>query len=324
MQFCMCVARLATLGVTVLASTALAQQYPARAIRMVIPYGVGGNADTVARIIAPSMTTALGQQVVIDNRGGAAGIPGMTAVATAAPDGYTVLFAASNLAANPILYKTLPYDAERDFAPVSLIATAPQLLVLPSSHSVSSVKDLISLAKSKPGTLNYGSAGNGSGSHLATELFASVAGVRFEHVPYKSSGALFTDLTGARIDFTFAPIPSAHQFIVNGRLKALAVSSLKRSPVLPDVPTIAEAALPKFEATTWLGILLPRGAPASVVATLNSAVVKSIEQPAVRERFNTLGSDAVGSTPQYLGSHLKMEIARWKKLAQTVKFEVAN
>jgi tripartite-type tricarboxylate transporter receptor subunit TctC len=248
----------------------------------------------------------------------------MTVVAKAEPDGHTVLFAASNLAANPILYRSLPYDAEKDFAPVSLIAIFPPVLVVHPGLPVNSARELIGLAKAKPGSLNYGSAGNGSGSHLTAELFAAVAGLRVEHVPYTSSGALITDLASARLHFTFATIPAAHQFIGSGRLKALAVSSAKRSSALPDVPTLAESALPGFDVNTWLGVLVPCGAPAQVVGTLNTAVVKALGEPAVRERLKTLSSDAVGSTPQQLGTHLKAEIARWKKLAQTVRFEVAN
>lgn len=312
-------------GLGCIACSALAQNYPSKAIRMVLPYGTGGNTDVVARILAPTMSSALGQQVVVENHGGAAGIPGMMVVAKANPDGYTVLFAASNLAANPILFRKLPYDAEKDFAPVSLVAIVPTVLVVPPSLPVHSVKELIALAKAKPGAMNYGSAGNGSGNHLTTEVFLNAAGgLKAEHVPYKAASASMTDLAGGRLTFVFATIPSAKGFIDSGRLRALGVSSIRRSAALPNVPTVAESGVPGFDINTWLGILVPTGTPAAIISQLNAATIKALQNPEARDLLKTLGAEAVGSTPAQLGTHLKSEIAMWIKLAQKVKFEVAE
>ena len=303
---------------------AAAQDYPNRPVRAVIPYGVGGSADVLARVIAPNLSTHLGQSLVIDNRGGGAGLPAFTLVAKAQPDGYTMLISASNLASNPILFRKLPYDAEKDFAPVSLIAIVPAVLVVHPTSPMQSAKDLIALAKAKPGSLNYGSVGNGSGNHLVTEMFAHAAGLQLEHVPYKSAGAFMTDLASARLNFVFATIPAAYGFITGGRVRALGVSSLKRSSTLPDVPTIAESAMPGFEVNTWLGALMPAGTPPPVVNRMHAAVIDALKAPELRERLKTLGAEPVGSTPAQMGMHLKAEIARWTTLAKTVKFEVSN
>lgn len=302
----------------------VAQDYPARPIRAVIPYGVGGSADTLARIIAPGISANVGQSIVIDNRGGGAGLPAFTLVAKAHPDGYTMLVTASNLASNPILFRRLPYDAEKDFAPVSLIAIVPAVLVVHPSSPVRSAKELIALAKAKPGVLNYGSVGNGSGNHLVTEVFANAAGLQLEHVPYKSAGAFMTDLVSGRLNFVFATVPAAHAFITSGRVRALAVSSVKRSSTLPDVPTIAESALPGFDVNTWLGALMPAGTPASVVNRMHAAIADAVRSPEVRERMKVVGAEPAGSTPAQMRAHLKTELTRWQTLAKTVRFEVAN
>jgi tripartite-type tricarboxylate transporter receptor subunit TctC len=302
----------------------MAQDYPSRPVRAVIPYGVGGSADTLARIIAPGISAHLGQSVVIDNRGGGAGLPAMTLVAKANADGYTMLVTASNLASNPILFRKLPYDAESDFAPVSLIAIVPAVLVVHPSSPVRSAKELIALAKAKPGALNYGSVGNGSGNHLVTEVFANAAGLQLEHVPYKSAGAFMTDLVSGRLNFVFATVPAAHAFITSGRVRALAVSSVKRSSTLPDVPTIAESAIPGFDVNTWLGALMPAGTPARVVSRMHAAIAEAVRAPEVRERMKVVGGEPVAGTPAHMGAHLKTELTRWRTLAKTVKFEVAN
>ncbi len=307
-----------------LATSLWAQDFPNRPVRAVIPYGVGGSADVLARVIAPSVSANLGQSLVIDNRGGGAGLPAFTLVAKAQPDGYTLLVSASNLASNPILFKKLPYDAEKDFAPIALIAIVPAVLVVPPGSSLHSAKDLIALAKAKPGTLNYGSVGNGSGNHLVTEMFANSASLQLSHVPYKSAGAFMTDLVSGRLDFVFATIPAAHAFISSGRVRALGVSSLKRSSTLPDVPSIAESAIPGFEVNTWLGALAPAGTPPKVVTRLNAAIVEALRAPGLGERLKTLGAEPVGSGPAQMGTYLTSEIARWTNLAKTVKFEVSN
>ncbi len=306
-----------------LSGAADGQDYPVRPIRAVLPYGIGGSADVLARIIAPSVSANLGQQVVIDNMGGGAGLPAITLVAKAPPNGYTVLFTASNLASNPILFRKLP-DAEKDFAPVSLIAIVPTVLVVHPSLPVRSAKDLIALAKAKPGALNYGSVGNGSGNHLVTEVFANAAGLQMEHVPYKSAGAFMIDLAAGRLSFVFATIPASYPYITSGRVKALAVSSLKRSSTLPDVPTIAETAIPGFDVNSWLGALMPAGTPASIVSQFNSAIIKALQIPEVRERLKMAGAEPVGSSPAQLASFLTSELSRWVTLARTVKFEMSN
>lgn len=318
--------RAAALG-AVMASCATAapapQSYPTRPIRLVIPYGVGGNTDIVARILQPRVSEQLGQQIVADNRGGGAGIPAIELVARAAPDGYTVLMPASNLASNPILFRKLPYDAEKDFAPITLVAIVPTVLVVHPSFPAHSVKELIAMAKAKPGSMNFGSVGNGSGNHLTAEMFSHVAGVRAEHVPYKSAAMVMTDLASARLSFVFATVPAARSFIAAGRIRPLAVSSLKRLATLPDVPTVAETALPGFEVNSWLGLFVPRRTPRPVIDRLNSVVVDVLKQPDVRERMSAVGAEPAGGTPEQLDAYLKGELNRWSTLAKTVKFEVS-
>ena len=309
---------------SVVVPVSYAQDFPDRPVRAVIPYGVGGSADVLARVIAPSVSASLGQSLVIDNRGGGAGLPAITLVAKAIPNGYTVLVVASNFASNPILFKKLPYDAVKDFAPVSLIAIVPAVLVVHPTAAMNSAQDLIALAKAKPGALNYGSVGNGSGNHLVTEVFANAAGLQLEHVPYKSAGAFMTDLASARLTFVFATIPAAYAFITSGRVKALGVSSLNRSSTLPDVPTIAESAIPGFDVNTWLGALVPAGTPPKVINRLNAAIVDAMKSPELRERLKTLGAEPVGSSPAQLATFLQTELTRWTTLAKTVKFEVSN
>ena len=324
MQFLRMMRPMLLAGSALAAGVAVAQDYPNRPIRLIIPYGTGGVTDITARVIAPRISDNLGQQIVVENRPGGAAIPGFDLVAKARPDGYTAVLATTALAANPILFRKLPYDAEKDLAPVSLVAPTAAVLVGHPSVPAHSVKELIALAKSKPGALNYGSAGNGSDNHLITELFKNATGIDVLHIPYKGGGAVMTDLVGGQVAFVFAVLPAAHPYISSGRLRALGVSSLKRSAALPDVPTISEAGLPGFNSNAWLGILVPAGTPANVIDRLHVATVKALERPEVSERLTTLGLVPVGSTPAQLGAHLKFEMARWAKLAQEAKFEVAN
>ena len=311
-------------AIALAAGAAGAQDYPNRPIRLIIPYGTGGITDITARIVAPRIADTLGQQVVVENRAGGAAVPGFDLVAKARPDGYIAVLATTALAANPILFRKLPYDAEKDFAPVSLVATAPTVLVVHPSVPAHSVKELIALAKSKPGALNYGSAGNGTDNHLTTEVFKHATGIDVLHIPYKGGGAAMTDLVGGQVAFVFGTIPSAHPYITSGRLRALAVSSLKRNSSLPAVPTVSEAALPGFNLNAWLGIFVPAGTPANVIDRLHAATVTALQRPEVSERLISLGLEPVGSTPAQLGTHLKSEMARWAKLAREVKFEVVD
>ncbi|MBI2292126.1 MAG: tripartite tricarboxylate transporter substrate binding protein [Betaproteobacteria bacterium] len=311
-------------GIALAAGAANAQDYPNRPIRLIIPYGTGGITDITARIVAPRIADNLGQQVVVENRPGGAAIPGFDLVAKARPDGYIAVLATTALAANPILFRKLPYDAEKDFAPVSLVATAPTVLAVHPSIPAHSVKELIALAKSKPGAMNYGSAGNGSDNHLTAEVFKNATGIDVLHIPYKGGGAVMTDLVGGQVAFVFATIPTAHPYITGGRLRALGVSSLKRNAALPGVPTLAESGLPGFNVNAWLGILVPAGTPANVIDRLRAATVTALQRPEVSERLMSMGLEPVGSTPAQLATHLKTEMTRWARLAREVKFEAVD
>jgi len=312
------------LACSLLIERAGAQEFPNRAIRMIVPYGPGGITDITARIIAPGMTEDLGQQVVVENRPGGAAIPGFDLVAKSKPDGYTVLAATTALAAQPILFRKLPFQADKDFTPVSLVILAPTVLVTHPSIPARSVKDLIALAKARPGALNYGSAGNGSDNHLTTEVFKHAARIDVQHVPYKGGGAVMADLAAGQVAFVFSTIPTAHAFIQAGRLKALAVSGDKRNASLPDVPTVAESGLPGFNVNAWLGIFGPAGLPGQATERLHAATAKTLQRPEVAKRLASLGMDVVGSTPTQLAAHLRTELDRWVALAKQVKFERAD
>ena len=311
-------------GCAFIAGPAAAQDYPTRPVRMIVPYGPGGITDITARILAPGMSEELGQQVVVENRPGGAAIPGFDLVAKAKPDGYTIVAATTALAAQPILFRKLPYRADKDFSPVSLVITVPTVLVVHPSIPARSVKDLIALAKSKPGALNYGSAGNGSDNHLTAEVFKHAAKIDAVHVPYKGGGAVMLDLLAGQIAFVFSTIPTAHSFISTGRLRALAVSGGTRNASMPDVPTVAEAALPGFDVKAWLGLFGPAGMPANATNRLHAATVKALKSPEAAKRFAAMGAEMAGSTPAQLTAHLKSEMDRWVKLAREVKFEVAD
>jgi len=303
---------------------AVAQEYPDRPLRLIVPYGPGGVTDITARITAPRIADVLGQSVVIENRPGGASMPGTEAVAKARPDGYTLLLTSTALAANPILFKNVPYDAAKDLAPVSMLATVPTVLVIHPGVPASSVQELIALAKSTPGAMNYGSAGNGSGNHLTTEVFKNAAGIEAQHIPYKGGGAVMADLVGGQVTFVFAVLPTALPYIKGGKLKALAVSSPQRNPALPDVPSVSEAGLPGFNVTEWVGIFAPAGTPTAVVARLNTAANRALQHPDVVERLKSLGADIIGGPPGKMEDYLKSEMARWVALARVVKFQAAD
>jgi tripartite-type tricarboxylate transporter receptor subunit TctC len=300
------------------------QPYPAGPIRLIVPYGTGGLTDIVARVIAPGLAESLGQPVVVENRPGANGRIGLEYVANARPDGYTISVATSELAVNPVLFNRVPYDAQKDFAPISLVMLVPTVLVVHPSVRAQSVNELIAFAKANPGKLNYGSAGTGSANHLVTEVFKNAAGIDALHIPYKGGGAVMADLVGGQVQFTFATIPAAIAHVNSGRLRALGLSTLKRSPALPDVPTVAETALPGFDVSTWLGIFAPKDTPPAVIDLLNRAVLKSVQRADIVERLEAQGAEIIGSSPARLRSHLNAEISRWEKLAKEVKFEKAE
>jgi len=293
-----------------------AQTYPAKPIRIVVPFAPGGGADIIARILGQKMTDRWGQQVVVDNRAGASGNIGAEIVAKAAPDGHTLLMASSALAINPSVYRSVPYDPIKDFAPITQPALLPNILVVHPSVPVKTVRDLVALAKSKPGHIIYASAGAGTGTHLAAEMFKLMAGVDMVHVPYKGGGAVISDLLGGQVALTFATLPSVMPYVKAGRLRALAMTTTKRWPGLPAVPTIAESGFPSFEISTWIGLLAPAGTPKDAVGKLYGEVTRILKLPDVRERFDSLGMEPVGDTPEQFAAYIRSELAKYAKVVK--------
>ena len=292
--------------------------FPSRPIRFIVPNGAGGTTDLVARSVAPKLADMLGQQVVIDNRPGSGGIVGTEIVAKATPDGHTLLMGTiGNIAISPALYRKLGYDSVRDFAAVTQLASAAYMLLLQPGVPAKSVKELVTLAKAKPGTLNFGSAGNGTGSHLAGELFKLVAAIDIVHGPYKGGAPVLTDLIAGQIQFFFNGIPSSMPHLRGGRVRALAVTTATRSPVAPELPTLNEAGYPGAEATSWTGILVPAGTPAPVISKLNAAFVKALQYPEVTARLSSDGAAPVGSSAAEFSAYIKSEIAKWARVVKT-------
>jgi len=300
------------------AQTSATGAYPLRAIRMIVPFPPGGPNDILGRVLAQRLSESLGQQVVVDNRGGAGGIIGTDLAAKAAPDGYTILLAGTAaLSINPSLRAKLPYDPVRDFAPISLIATAPSVLLIHPSLPVKNVKELIALAKARPGQLNYASAGIGTPPHLAGEMFKNMAKVNMVHVPYKGGGPALTDLVAGHVQLYFSGISSALSLIREGKLKAIAVTSSGRTAVMPDMPTIAESGLPGYEVGNWYAVLAPAATAKDIVGKLNVAIVKALKAPDVSKRVQDLGADPVGSTPEQMSAYMHNEIAKWAKVIRS-------
>ena len=299
------------------AADSRAGAYPTRPVRFIVAQSAGGNADFVARMVAGELTKQLGQQFVVDNRGGGGGgVLAAELVARAAPDGYTMLLVGSSFGVNPSLYKKLPYDSERDLAPITLASTASQILVVNPSLGVNTVPDLIKLAQARPGELNFGSSGNGGGPHLAGELFNLMAKTRMTHVPYKGASGSILDLLSGRIQVVFATMPSVMPHIRAGKLRGVAVTSLERSQLFPDLPTISETGLKGFQSGTWQGIFVPRGTPEPVIRLLNREIVAIVKLPEVRKRFDSEGGVPVGNSPQEFAVWLKAEIAKWAKVVK--------
>jgi len=290
--------------------------YPQKPIRLVVPFPPGGGTDILARLFGQKMSETLGQQIIIDNRGGAGGTLGTDIAAKAAPDGYTLILVSGSHAINPGLYQNLPYDSVNDFAPITQIATSPGILVVNPSLPVKSVKDLIALARAKPGQINYASAGSGTPPHLAGELFKVMAKIDMVHVPYKGNAPAFTDVIGGQVSLIFPTMPSAMPFIKSGKLRPIAVTSAKRSPAAPDIPTIAESGLPGYEATSWYGILAPARTPPQIVARLHEVLVSVIGAPDMQDKLAAQGLDPVGNTPQQFAAVIKSEIAKWAKVVK--------
>jgi tripartite-type tricarboxylate transporter receptor subunit TctC len=299
------------------AASATAEDYPNRPITLVVPFPPGGSTTIVARIVADKMSEALGQSIVVDNRGGAGGTIGSRAVSKSAPDGYTILLGyTGTLAIGPTLYGNVGYDPRRDFEPIGRIGTAPNTLVVHPSVPVHSVAELIAYAKANPGGVNYGSAGIGTVSHVCGEYFATVAGVKLTHIPYKGTGPAIIDLLGGHIPMAFAPVPATHDNAKSGNLRMLAVTSAVRSTLLPDVPTIAEAALPGFEAVLRYGLVAPAGTPPAITARLNAALNAALASEDVRARLAIDGAEPLPGTPADYGTDIDREESQWSKVVK--------
>ena len=289
--------------------------YPVKPVRIIVPFAAGGPTDIVARTVGQQLTFAFGQSVVIDNRPGAGGVLGADLAAKSAPDGYTLLLCSTGaMAINPGLLPAMPYDAVRDFAPITLVVTIPYLLLVQPAFPAQSVKDVVAYAKARPGQLNYGSAGTGTTSHLAMELFRSMAGINIVHVPYKGSALAATDLVGGQLQLLFDAPPSSLPFVRSGKLRALGISSARRTPLLPDMPTISEAGVPGYEVLTWSGICAPARTPHAIIARLNEAIVKGVSSRETRDKFSALGADVVADTPESYGRFIVSELAKWSRV----------
>ena len=300
-----------------------AQEYPTKPIRLVITYPPGGNTDLVGRALALKLGEFMGQQVVVDNRGGAGGVLGSMITAQSAPDGYTIMLGTSaGMVINPLLSRKLTYDPVKDFAPVSMVVIVPQLLVINPQLPVKNVRELIAFAKAKPGYLNAGSSGVGTPNHFGTELLKWLAGVDIVHVPYKGGAPALTDLLGGQIQMAFSSVPAVLPHIKAGRLVALGVGSAKRSPALPNIPTIAEAGVPGYEYTTWYGIFAPAKTPRTLIARLNAEIVKAMETPDIKDRFTALGGDPDPGTPEELRAYMANESAKWAKIIKAANIRV--
>jgi tripartite-type tricarboxylate transporter receptor subunit TctC len=295
-----------------------AQSYPTKPIRLVVPFPPGGAVDIVARVVGQALSEAWGQQVVVDNRPGAGAIIGTDLVAKAAPDGYTLLMASVGmLTINPSLYTKLPYDPIKDFNPVILVGGTPCILVVHPALPPNSVKEFIAYAKSKPGQLNVASAGSGNITHLVAEVFRTQTGIEWVHVPYKGSAPALTDLLGGQVQLMFDVMLSALPHVKAGRLKALAVTSIKRFPQLPDLVTLDESGLPGFNVSSWWGVAAPAGTPKEIIAKLNGEVNKSLGTPKVKERLLSLGAEPIGGTPEQFSKHIQEEIVKWAKAVRS-------
>lgn len=291
--------------------------YPAKAIRMIVPSSPGSGPDIMARTIAKNLNEAWNQPVVVEARPGAGGIIGSEAVAKSAPDGYTLIMGnAGSHSVTPSLYRKLPYDPAKAFAPVVLVSSAPNILIVHPSLPVKTTKDLIALAKARPGDLTFGSGGNGSTAHLSGEMFRTLAGIKIVHVPFKGAPAAVLGVITGEISMAILNLPPALPHVKNGRLKALGVSTPKRSPAVPDLPTIAESGLPGYSATAWYGVLAPAGTSRDIILKLNAEIVKSLRNEEIRKRIAADGGEVVGSTPEEFSDVIKTDTAKWAKVIQ--------
>lgn len=309
-------------AVSILAANAFAANpatFPSKPVRCIVPFAPGGGADGIGRLIQQPAGSALGQSFVLDNRPGGSGVIGSEIVAQSAPDGYTVLLITTTHTVNPSLIAKLPYDTARDFAPVTLLASQPNIFVVNAATPARSVADVIALAKSKPGVLTYASGSTGSSPHLTGELFSAIAGVKMVHVPYKSAGPAVIDLLGGHVDMMFTGPLDVVTHVKAGRLRALGVTSARRTPVLPEVPTLAEAGLPGVETGTWYGVLVPARTPEKVVAVLNAAFIKVIQSQQMSARLAEFGVSPIGEGPERFGPFVRAEIAKWARVTKDAK-----
>ena len=300
------------------AAQGTAPAYPTRAIRAIVPFPAGGGIDTVIRILAPKMSESLGQQLLIDNRAGASGTLGTEVVAKSAPDGYTLLGTFSSHSQNQILYRSLPFDTLRDFAPITVFGTVPNILISNPTLPVKTVKELIALAKRRPGEVLYASIGPASPSHLTAELFNSMAGVKTTHVPYKGAAPSMVALVSGETQITFTTVLVAVPFLKANRVRALAVTSLKRSGALPDVPTLDEAGVPGFESTAWWGLLAPAKTPKPILDRLYSVATTTMKTPEIRARLDQLGAEPAGHTPEAFDQLIRDDINKWGKVVKAL------
>ncbi len=308
---------IASSGLMAAGPATAADVYPSKTIRLVVPFAPGGGSDIVARLLSPKMTEALGQTVVVDNRAGASANLGAAMVAKAAPDGYTLLLANANYTINPSLFKSLPFDPVREFAPVALLANVTNVLAIHPSIPAKSVKELISFAKAHPGQLNFASPGNGTSSHLAGELFRQVAKIEVVHIPYKGATPAITDLIAGQVSFTMASVLSVLPYAKQGRLRMLAVTTAKRSGALPDIPTISEAGLPGFEVSNWYGILATGGTPRPAVDRLNSELARIARVPDLAEKLAAQGADPATGTPEEFERFIQAELKKWSAVVRS-------
>jgi len=305
-----CAAVLATSGVQ--AQTA----FPSKPITMIVPFPPGGPTDLVARVIAQKMSESMGQPVVVDNRGGANGNLGAMLAVKAPADGYTLLYNTSSITLSPALYKSMSYDVQRDLAPVALTAVVPLALVVPTSVPANTVKEFIAYAKTNPGKLSYGSAGNGNVTHMGAFQFVQANGIDAVHIPYKGSAPADVDLVGGQIQFMTDTVNSVMPFVRDNRLKMLAVTTSKRMSLFPDVPTLSESGMPGFEVGAWQGVMVPVNTPARIIQQLNSEVMKALQSPEVRQKLALQGAEPLGSTPQAYGEYVQKELVRWAKVVK--------
>jgi tripartite-type tricarboxylate transporter receptor subunit TctC len=296
---------------------AFAADYPIRTLRYIVPQAAGGSSDTLVRIVTQKLSENLGQQVVVDNRPGATGNIGGELAARAAPDGYTLIQVATSHATNPALQAKMPFDPIRDFAPVTLLSQAPNLWVVHPSLPAHNTRELIALAKSRPGQIDYASAGTGSSQHLAGELLKSLAGIAIVHIPYKGSPPALLDVIGGRVVLMCSTIAPAMPQVKTGKLRALAVTSLTRSAAAPEIPTVAESGLPGYEATAWQGVLLPAATPRDIIVKINTEIVRVIKQPEVRKQLADQGYEPVGNSPEQFAAYIKSEILKWARVIKT-------